>query len=787
MNVLEYLKNNLVFLDGGMGTLLQKRGLKVGELPEKWNLTHAKDIEEIHKEYYDAGANVVATNTFGANLLKYEERELEEIVKSAILNAKKAREKSVSGAPKWIALDVGPTGRMLKPYGDLDFERAVEIFATTVRLGVKYGADLVIIETMSDSYETKAALLATKENSTLPVFVSNAYSENERLLTGASPKTMVALLEGMGADVIGVNCSFGPSKLKPIVREYLDYASIPVLLKPNAGLPKVVNGETKYDVLPKEFAREVGELVREGVRVAGGCCGTTPEYVKALHDECKNIPIKEISPKNLTLISSYRDTVTIGEKPILVGERINPTGKPKFKEALKNGDVAYAVREGIQEEERGVDVLDVNVGVPGIDEGEMLTQVVKDLQAVVALPLQIDTSSYSAMERALRIYNGKAMINSVSGKEESMKMVFPLVKKYGGVVVALTIDENGIPSTAEERVALAEKIIERARDYGIDKKDIVIDPLALTIGADANAGNVTLRSLKLLSERGINTILGVSNVSYGLPNRDALNATFFSLCLQNGLKVGIVNPCSQDMMKSYNTYLALTGKDENFEKYIAFAQGVAEESVSAGVEVSLFDAITKGIDDGVEKKVKELLQTKDAVSIINEEIIPSLDKVGVAYEQGKAYLPNLLMSAEVAKKAFQTIKESMVSGGDNKGIFVLATVKGDIHDIGKNIVKMLLENYGFKVIDLGKDVPPETIVLEVVKTGAPLCGLSALMTTTVPSMEETIKQLRVSAPWCKICVGGAVLTEDYAEKIGADKYCKDAMETVRYALSVMER
>ena len=793
MDIRNYLKNNLLYLDGGMGTLLQAKGLKAGELPERWNLTHPEIITEIHKNYYDAGSNVVSTNTFGANILKFDEAELEEIIRCAVVNAKRARNESKSNQPKWIALDIGPTGKMLAPYGELQFESAVEVFKRTVELGVKYGVDLVIIETISDAYETKAALLATKEVTSLPVLVSNAYGENGTLMTGASPKSMVALIEGMGADALGVNCSFGPSMLAPICREYLKYASIPVLLKPNAGLPKVINGDTKYDISANQFALECKALVEEGVRVVGGCCGTTPSYIEELATLTSGLKAKDIVPKNHTLISSYAKAVEIGNNQVtLIGERINPTGKKLLREALKRGDYDYVLKEGVQQEERGAHVLDVNVGIPEIDEKEVLTRVVKELQAVIPLPLQIDTSNPIAMESALRVYNGKALVNSVNGKEESMSAVFPLVKKYGGVVVALTLDEKGIPQTAEERVKIAYKIIERAKEYGIDKKDIIVDPLALTISADKSAGVETLRAIEMLTAKGIKTSLGVSNVSFGLPMRDYVNSTFFALAMEKGLSAGIINPNSVEMLKAYYTFSALRGRDENFDKYISFVQNLSnvpttvvapQKGVNEALDggTPLMHAIIKGLKESASEEVDRLLKERTPLEIINGEIIPALDIVGNAYERGSVYLPGLLLSADTSKVAFEKIKSVVPQGGADKGIFVIATVKGDIHDIGKNIVKLLLENYGFKVIDLGKDVPPESIVKAVKENHAPLCGLSALMTTTVPSMEETIKQLRKEAPWCKIVVGGAVMTKEYASKIGADRYCKDAMETVRYA------
>lgn len=527
MNFKEYLKNNIVYLDGGMGTLLQEKGLRAGEYPERWNLSHPEIITDIHREYFDSGSNVVCTNTFGANTLKFSEDELEKIIKSAIQNAENAKKSSVSNAEKFIALDIGPSGKLLKPLGDFDFEDAVKLFSTTVKLGAEYGADLVIIETMNDSYETKAALLAVKENCDLPVIVSNAYTEDGKLMTGATPSAMVALLEGMGADVIGANCSLGPKQLHGVVEELLEKASVPVVLKPNAGLPKSVDGKTIFDVTADEFSEEVAVLVKKGVRVIGGCCGTTPKYIESLFEKTKDFKPVDVKPKNITVVSSYANAVEFGEKPILIGERINPTGKKRFKQALVENDIDYILSEGVKQQEKGVHILDVNVGLPDIDEVQMLKETVCELQAVTDLPLQIDTSNTTAMETALRRYNGKAMINSVNGKKESMESVFPLVKKYGGLVVALTLDENGIPDTAEERVEIAKKILKTADKYGVEKKDIIFDTLAMTISADNKAAVATVSSLKTIkNELGCHTSLGVSNVSFGLPNRDAVNSTF---------------------------------------------------------------------------------------------------------------------------------------------------------------------------------------------------------------------------------------------------------------------
>lgn len=798
MNFRDYLKDNIVYLDGGMGTLLQERGIPVGEYPERWNISHSDIIIDIHRSYYDAGSNVVSTNTFGANSLKFSDAELEDIVRAAVTNAKSARDISAGGKEKFVALDIGPSGKLLAPLGDLDFEDAVAVFAKTVRLGVKYGVDLIIIETMNDSYETKAALLAAKENSDLPVIVTNAYGEDGKLMTGASPAAMAAMLEGMGADAIGANCSLGPDQLSGVMAELLRVASVPVVLKPNAGLPKIENGNTVFDVSAEAFSESIATLVRKGVRVVGGCCGTTPDYIRALCEKTVGAVPVPVTVKNITVVSSYTHDVVFDMSPVLIGERINPTGKKRFKQALVENDMGYILSQGVSQQEAGVHILDVNVGLPEIDEAEMLSRTVCELQSVTDLPLQIDTSDPVAMEAAMRRYNGKAMINSVNGKEESMRAIFPLVKKYGGLVVALTLDEGGIPDTAEGRVAVAEKILRVAAEYGIDKKDIIFDTLAMTVSADTAAAGVTLAALrKIRYTLGCHTSLGVSNVSFGLPNRDAVNGTFFALALENGLSAAIMNPFSADMMKTYYAFRALKNMDENCSDYIAAAASFAV-TVSAAPATSgavghddrseLQSAVVKGFKDKAGEITRELLKTAEPLDIVNGEIIPALNDVGRGFEEKTVYLPQLLMSAEAAKSAFEEIKSFMTSKGgqsESKGTFVIATVKGDIHDIGKNIVRLLLENYGFSVIDLGKDVDPELFVDTVCEKHAPLAGLSALMTTTVPAMEKTVELLHEKAPWCHVVVGGAVLTRDYADKIGAE-YAKEAMETVRYAQSVME-
>lgn len=789
MNIRDFIKNNIVYLDGGMGTLLQKSGLQPGELPERWNISHPEVIKEIHKSYYDSGSNIVNTNTFGANSLKFGTDELSEIIYHAVKNADEARKASSGKQEKFIALDVGPTGKLLKPLGDLDFEDAVKAFAEVISLGVKYGVDLITIETMNDSYETKAAVLAAKENSDLPIIVTNAYGENGRLMTGADPAVMATMLEGMGVDAIGANCSLGPKQLMGVMDELLKYCSVPVAFKPNAGLPKSDGKVTYYDVDAEEFAQDIKLAVANGVRIVGGCCGTTPEYIKKVCELTRDMRPKEIEKKTYSVCTSYNKAVFFGEKPILIGERINPTGKKRFKQALLENDIGYILQEAVNQQTKGVHVLDVNVGLPGIDEAQMLTNSVCELQCVTDLPLQIDSSDPVAMESALRRYNGKAMINSVNGKEENLNAIFPLVKKYGGFVVALTLDEKGIPSTVDGRMKIARKILLTAALYGINKKDIIFDPLAMTVSADKMSAVTTLETVKKITEQlGCNTSLGVSNVSFGLPSRDLVNAAFFTTAMENGLSAAIMNPYSERMMEAYYSFNVVKGLDENCMDFINFAsQQEVQPTAKQESSLTLKEAIEKGLKEKASEITTAMLGNSAPLDIVNAHVIPALDNVGKRFEEKKLFLPQLLMSAEAAKASFEVIKATMSADGSSvkKGSIVIATVHGDIHDIGKNIVKLLLENYGYNVIDLGKNVPPETVLKAVTDNHAPLVGLSALMTTTVPAMEETVKLIKENAPWCKTVVGGAVLTQDYADKIGADKYSADAMETVRYAESVI--
>lgn len=784
MTIREEIGKRILFFDGGMGTLLQEQGLQAGELPETWNLKNPEPIIQIHKAYLAAGADILLANTFGANRFKYGE-DLEKIVTAGVANAKKAV--AESGKKAYVALDIGSTGKLLKPMGTLDFEEAVGVFAEIIRVGEKAGADLILTETMSDTYELKAAVLAAKENSTLPIMATVIFDESKKMLTGASPQVVVSLLEGLGVDALGINCGLGPKQMKEIVKELLKYASIPVIVNPNAGLPRSENGKTVFDVGAEEFAEDMEEIVTMGAWFAGGCCGTTPAHIQAMVEKCKEITPVPITPKNYTFVTSYSTAVELGGRPVIIGERINPTGKSKFKQALRDHNIDYILEEGVKQEDSGAHILDVNVGLPEIDEAAMMETIVYELQSIMPIPLQIDTTNMEAMERALRIYNGKPMINSVNGKAEIMEQVFPLVKKYGGVVVGLALDEDGIPDTTEGRLAIAEKIYQTGEKYGISRKDIVIDALVMTMSTNNESAKITLDTVKEITARGGKTVLGVSNISFGLPQRELINAAFFTMAMNNGLSAGIINPNAKAMRQAYDTFCVLGGYDAQCMNYIenyAVTDAPNAAAKPAAAKLNLTDSIIKGLKDQAYRATEEELKTKEPMEIINGELVPALDVVGQGFEKGTMFLPQLLMSAEAAKAGFEAIRQYVQSHGEaqeKKATIVIATVKGDIHDIGKNIVKVLLENYGYEVIDLGKDVPPEKIVETVVDKHAPLVGLSALMTTTVVNMEESIKELHKEAPWCKIMVGGAVLTQEYADMIGADFYGKDAMQSVYYA------
>lgn len=776
----ELIKEKRVYFDGGTGTVLQSMGLPPGQPPELWNLSDPDKITSLHRSYFDAGCNIVKTNTFGVNRDKFEN--YEELIRAGIACAKQAangREEA------YVAFDMGPTGRLLEPLGDLSFEDAVEVFSANVRVAVQCGADLVLIETMNDSLETKAAVLAVKENSDLPVFVTNVYDASGKLMTGANPAAMIAMLEGLGVDAFGMNCSLGPDLMLPVIEEFEAYSSTPVIVNPNAGLPEVVDGKTVYTINAEEFSDYMVQLAAHGAVILGGCCGTTPEFIARTIEKTRRLPFTLPTQKGLTLTSSYTRAVQIGEDPILIGERINPTGKPKLKEALRSGNLNYILNEAIRQTEAGAHILDVNVGLPEIDETAMMIRCVKAIQAVTDTPLQLDSTNFQTLEAAMRCYNGKPLVNSVNGTEESMTHVLPLVQKYGGCLIALTINEKGIPDTAPERAAIAEKIIERAAAYGIGKQDIIVDPLALTVSSNPESAVVTLESVRLIRQLGVKTSLGISNISFGLPQRELITATFYANALQSGLNCAIMNPFSEAMMNTYYAFRALNCLDKGCVDYIGYAssrQTASPTDNKNDQQDDLRTCIVKGLKDGAEAHAAALLENTPPLEVINQYIIPALNEIGTAFEQKKAYLPQLLMSAEAASAAFEEVKKRIPSEqADSSKAIVLATVKGDIHDIGKNIVKVLMESYGFTVYDLGRDVPPEEILACAQEHHCRLVGLSALMTTTVPAMADTIKLLKETDPSFVTLVGGAVLNQEYADMIGADFYGADAMDSVRFA------
>lgn len=789
--VLRQLGGKIRYFDGAMGTTLQAMGLQPGELPELWNLSRPEDLVEIHRSYLRAGADFLKSNTFGANRFKLEGsgHSVEEVVSAGIRNALQAVADCGKGT---VFLDIGPTGKLLRPMGDLDFEDAVAAFKEMVHAGVMAGAEAILIETMSDIYEAKAALLAAKEGSDLPVFVTMTFDEDGTLLTGGDLAVAATVLESLGADAIGFNCGLGPKQMAALLPKLREFTSLPVVVNPNAGLPVERDGKTCYDVGPDEFAGWMGEIVREGAWIVGGCCGTTPEHIEKMVKTCAGLRCQPLPAPSRTIVTSGIRWAEFGKEPVIIGERINPTGKPKFKQALRDHDIPYLLREGIAQQDAGAHVLDVNVGLPEIDEPALMCEVIQELQGVSPLPLQIDTSDPVTMERAMRLYNGKPLVNSVTAKTASMKAIFPLVKKYGGVVIGLTITEEGIPETADGRFLAARRIVQTALSYGIPRHDIVIDPLTMAVSAGQEAALVTLDALeRIRKELGVKTSLGVSNISFGLPQRENITSAFFLMALQRGLDAAIMNPKSEQMMRTYRSYCALSGWDENCMNYIAAygQEKTTAPAVPANTTYSLREAIEKGLKDLAHKAAEEAISTRAGLELINEEIVPALDAVGDRFEKKTLFLPQLLMSAEAAKAAFEVIKSHLQGEEDTQRsrlTIVIATVKGDVHDIGKNIVKVLLENYGFHVIDLGKDVAPEAVLDAVKKENAQLVGLSALMTTTVVNMKETIELLRKEVPQTKVMVGGAVLTQEYADSIGADFYGKDAMASVRYATELAE-
>ena len=797
MGLRERLGKEWLFCDGGTGTILQEMGLKGGELPETWNLSRPDDIKSVARAYFDAGCNIVNTNTFGANSFKY--GNVAEVVSAAVRICREARHEAGRDDDAYVAIDIGPTGKLLAPMGDLPFNEAVKVFSETIKAGAEAGGDLVLIETMSDSYEAKAAVIAAHETCDLPVIVTTVYDESGKLLTGGSVEGTVAMLEGLKVDAIGVNCGFGPDKMIPIVKRLAACCSLPIVVNPNAGLPRTEGNKTVFDVGPEEFSTIMKDIAAMGVHVMGGCCGTTPAHMKALINTVSPLLFKVPEKKHGTYVTSFSECVEIGPKPVIIGERINPTGKKRFKQALRENDTDYILTEGLKQEEAGAHILDVNVGLPEIDEPAMMENIVYKLQSVTTLPLQLDSTDIEALERGMRIYNGKPMINSVNGKRETIEAVMPLVAKYGGVLVGLPLDEEGIPETSDGRIRVAKKIYEAADEYGIPRDDIVIDGLAMTISSDSSSAITTLDTVRRIrDEFGGHSILGVSNISFGLPARELINSHFLTMAMQNGLSCAIINPNNDHMMASYRAFCALMDKDPQCLGFInAYAEyksdgtfggassgasGGNAASTTGGAKLSLAEAIERGVTGRAAEAMQEgISEGHEPLELINAELIPALDKVGKGFEKGTVFLPQLLMSADAAKAAFEVVKKAMEGKPRQvKGKVILATVKGDIHDIGKNIVKVMLENYGYDVIDLGKDVPPETIVEAAIKDNVKVVGLSALMTTTVVSMEETIKLLRVKKPDTKVVVGGAVMTQEYADQIGADAYSKDAMQTVRY-------
>ena len=806
----ELIGKKIIISDGAMGTMMQRYGLGTGELPEALNFSNPGIVEKIHAEYFDAGSDMVSTNTFGANALKLEGcgHSASEVVAQAVAIARKAAKEheARTGVRKYVALDVGPIGRLMEPAGKLTFEEAYDLFKEQITAGAEAGADVVLFETFVDIYEMKAAVLAAKENCTLPVFCSVTFQEDGRMLMGTDPLTVVTMLQDLGIDALGVNCSVGPAQMLPTVREILGYSRIPVLVQPNAGLPVIRNGETVYDVTEDEFVDIMAVMAAAGVSIVGGCCGTDPGYIRKMSARIRNMEADGIRPTikgtAVTAVCSATRTVVLDDRIRIIGERINPTGKKLLKEALKSEDIGYINDEAIRQVKAGAEILDINVGLPEIDEREMMLRAIKSVSSVVDVPIQIDSSDPAVIEAAARICNGRPIINSVNGKESVMHEIFPIVKKYGACVIALTLDDDGLPKDARQRVAIAEKIIRTAETYGIGRERIIVDCLTLTVSAEQHAAMDTLEAIREIKRRfGVRTTLGASNVSFGLPERKLLNRTFLAMAMEAGLDAPITDPLEPDYIDTIRAFEVLSCKDKESKDYIgAFGakageagrqqapQAVKAARTTPELDLSLENIIREGYEDKAAAATAELLKTLKPLEVVELKIIPSLEIVGKLYETGELFLPQLIKSADTVTRAFEVLKEALKSSGDSisYGRIVLATVKGDIHDIGKNIVKVLLENYGYEVIDLGKDVPIGTVVETVRREGIRFVGLSALMTTTVVNMEATIKALREAGLDCRIAVGGAVLTEDYAMRIGADYYGKDAMATVKAAGEVFK-
>ena len=779
------LRERFLILDGAMGTVLQSRGLRPGGLPELLNFTDPDLLLSIYREYIEAGSQVIYANTFGANGLKMAKTaySVDEVVSAAVSIAKKATEETAT----LVALDIGPLGELLEPMGSLTFERAYELFREIAVAGAQAGANLAVIETMTDLYEAKAALLAVKENTNLPVFVTMSFDESGRTFTGCTVASMAHTLEGLGADAIGLNCSLGPDLLAPLLKELCANTRLPVIAKPNAGLPDPVDGH--YDMDPGAFAEALLPCLEAGVTIVGGCCGTSPEYIRQL---CKALQNKQPAPRNYDTSGFICTPVTPCRLNGIrvIGERVNPTGKKRFQQALLENDLDYILDVAIQQEDAGADILDVNVGFPGVDEVAMLPRVVKKLQSAVSLPLQLDSSNPDALEAGLRVYNGKAAVNSVNGDPEVLARILPIVKKYGACVVGLTLDKGGIPQTAEGRIAIARRILDAALAYGVPKEDLWIDCLTLTVSAQQEQAHETLKAVKTVRhELGLQTVLGVSNISFGLPNRSLLTQSFLIQAMHAGLTLPIINPNQKEMMDAVSAFRVLSCEDTECRAYIArFAGEVSSTPAAKQSVLTLDDAIIRGLKTDAAKLAKEALLTEDELTLVEGHLIPALDRVGVEYEQGKVFLPQLLSAAQAAQSVFEVIRTSIAEKGGTpvkKGALIVATVQGDIHDIGKNIVKTVLENYGYDVLDLGRDVAPEAIVETVKTENIRLVGLSALMTTTLPAMEKTVCQLQALSSPPAIMVGGAVVTPEYAKQMGADYYAKDARQAVEIARRVL--
>ncbi|MBQ9015318.1 MAG: homocysteine S-methyltransferase family protein [Firmicutes bacterium] len=834
-------KNKTYILDGAMGTQLQQAGMRSDEDQNDYLLEHPEVIEDIHRRYVEAGSDIIYAPLFTVNRHRIEQRgdQVESDVARLMAPGLKVKQQAAAaGRQVLVALDMGPLGEMLEPMGALTFEEGYATYQRLVLAGAKSGADLVVIETMTDLYETRAAVLAAKENCDLPVIVSMSFDEGGRTFTGTSLETMAISLEGLGVDAMGINCSLGPDQIYPMIREMQQYTDLPVFAKPNAGLPDPATGE--YNITAEQFGESMRPFIEAGVHMVGGCCGTAPEYIRTLAQiaaEHAETPEHAVDPKQADetgrqqrpqdeaaarrprpLKLSSRSRVVTADHVVIIGERLNPTGKKRMKQALLEGDFDYVLGQAIDQIDAGAEILDVNVGVPGLDDVKTMPRLIKQLQSITDLPLQIDSSNPEAIEAGLRVYNGKPIVNSVNGEAKVMDAILPLVKKYGAAVIGLTLDEKGIPKTAEERLAIARRILQRAEEFGIPREDVIIDCLTLTASAQQKEVDETLRAVRMVKEElGLKTALGVSNVSFGLPLRPVINRTFLTMAMENGLDLPIINPNDEDMMASVYAFNVLKNRDETAQAFIArYTDKKAIRSIvdaNAAVEVSagasgasaagapagagastpgtsgrdIFYTVEKGLEKETIAAVERLLTEHTEMEVVNDYMIPALDQVGRKFEAGTLFLPQMLQAAQAAQAGFEQIKERL-AGSENDSVslgdVVIATVRGDIHDIGKNIVKVIMDNYGFHMIDLGKNVAAEEIVDIVTKKDIRLVGLSALMTTTLKSMEETIAAVKAAAPDCRIMVGGAVLTADYAKEIGADYYCRDAMKSVEAAQEV---